>query len=106
MTIVNGITQAFGFKPECIEEQRDNITSLLSQLPDEFHVGKGGGFSFLHACNDKDGNQWGEHRQMEALFCLGLATEQVTECLPRELWVALPGGVPYYQVNVQGTDND
>lgn len=31
-------------------------------------------------------------------MCLGLATKRVQYCLPRDLWEALPGNVPYFVV--------
>jgi hypothetical protein len=73
---------------------------MLLQLPDSFQKDSGGGYSFLEACNNKDGNQWtGLHLRMEQLFSLGIATEQVSYCLPRENWSILPGGMPYLVVD-------
>ena len=74
---------------------------MLSELPDEFRVSGGGGWSFLQACNDRHGTQWtGFHQAMEELFMLGMAAGLVTELLPRDLWDALPGGMPYYAVKL------
>jgi len=36
---------------------------------------------------------------MEKLFLLGLAIEKVKCLMPREVWPALPGGMPYYVIN-------
>jgi hypothetical protein len=41
---------------------------------------------------------------MEHLFQLGLAAGYVKPLLPREMWAAFPGGVPYYVVNTEPTD--
>lgn len=94
--LVNGLVNRFGFHPSRLETQRDKVKSWLDALPETFRQSKGGGWSFLNACHQQDGVQWGEHRDMEALFCLAiglkLATWQPTE---RELWSAFPGGVPY-----------
>ena len=97
--IVEGITHKFGFHPDRLNNHKENIHSMLKQLPDSFQKDSGGGMSFLHACNDKDGNQWtGLHKTMDGLFVLGFATEQAELCLPREMWDALPGGMPYIVV--------
>jgi hypothetical protein len=68
---------------------------LLNELPSSFKKDIGGGWSFLQACETKDGVQWGEHRNMEQLFVLGMALGKVRYCLPRDLWQVLPGGMPY-----------
>lgn len=95
----HGIQINVGFDPERIAYHKDTVRALLLELPDEFMVSKGGGMSFLNACNDRHGNLWtGMHRTMEQLFLLGLACELVTELLPREAWDVLPGGMPYYAV--------
>jgi hypothetical protein len=96
---VCGIVSTFSYDPAKIDQHYDEIVDLLSQLPDSFKTSGGGGMSFLNACVDRDGNQWtGEHSVMEMLFLLGKATGHVSECLPRELWSVLPGGMPYYCV--------
>jgi len=78
------------------------VDSLYQEaLPDEFHTGKGGGWSFLDACNDRNGAQWTSlHRTMDQLVCLGHAIGAVSFCLPREMWKILPGGMPYFVVDV------
>lgn len=97
--IANGLVRNFGFQKERLKSHEDEISSMLSQLPKEFQQNSGGGMSFLSACNRADGEQWtGLHARMEQLFCLGLALLKVKCLLPRELWPALPGGMPYYVV--------
>lgn len=98
--IIDGITRKFAFNPKVIEENANQIENLLKELPDPFMMPKGGGWSFLQACQDKHGNQWtGSHAVMEELFCLGMAAGKV-QCVfeDRELWTTLPGGMPYYVV--------
>jgi hypothetical protein len=92
---VEGIINSFGFHPERVEEHKDEIISFLEELPDNFKSSKGGGWSFLNACMDKDGNQWGEHQNMEQLFSLGIAIGKAKFLMPREMWSVMPGGVPY-----------
>jgi hypothetical protein len=72
---------------------------MLAELPDMFKESGGGGWSFLNACDDRHGNQWtGLHQRMEQLFQLGIGIDKVECQLPREVWPALPGGMPYYIV--------
>jgi hypothetical protein len=93
-----GIINDFGFNPERLVSHKEEIKSMLLQLPKEFKQSSGGGMSFLQACMDEKGYQWGEHRDMEQLFALGIAAELCICLMPRELWIALPGGMPYYVV--------
>ena len=94
-----GIVTNVGFHPERLEQYRAEVADILNQLPDEFKTSGGGGWSFLNACNDKDGNQWtGLHQRMEQLFLLGIGLGVVKSVLPREFWKDLPGGMPYYVI--------
>jgi hypothetical protein len=90
----------FGFHPGRINDYKQEIIDILSNLPDEFMREKGGGWSFLMACNDKEGHQWGEHMNMDELFSLGQAIGAVKFQLPRAFWSALPGGMPYVVVDI------
>ena len=95
--VVEGIAHNVGFSPPRLEEHVEDIEDMLSQLPRQFNEGdEGGGWSFLNACNREDGVQWtGLHLQMEMLFLLGIGIGKVHWMLPRDVWRALPGGVPY-----------
>lgn len=95
---LEGVVHNFGFHSERTLSYRDEIKELLSELPENFFENSGGGWSFLQACVDKHGTQWGEHLHMEQIFCLGIALGLVKELMPKELRIALPGGVPYYVV--------
>lgn len=100
--IVKGVIHSFAFDPDRIKARRDDIKSMLSALPLPFFKGiegGGGGWSFLMACDRRDGVQWtGFHLKMEALFALGIAAGFVTEltAFPRDM---LPGGMPYYVID-------
>lgn len=96
--MVEGITHKFAFHPEKIKRHRHEVKDFLAQLPAEFNQDTGGGWSFLQACIDRDGRQWGEHANMEQLFCLGIGLGMVESLLPRDQWAILPGGVPYYMI--------
>jgi len=97
--IVEGVMHKFGLDPKRVEKQRSRIRYVLDQMPDNFHRTRGGGWSFLNLCVDKEENQWGEHPVMDDLVCLGLATNMAGFCMPRDSWHMLPGGVPYVWIN-------
>jgi hypothetical protein len=98
-----GILHKANFATKRLDERKGEIAGMLAQLPTEFKSvsnGGKGGWSFLNACQDCDGHQWtGLHLTMEQLVLLGLATGQVKYCFSdREIWAALPGGMPYFMV--------
>ncbi len=99
--IVEGIRTNFGFDPDSIELYKEGISSMLDKLSDDFRQSKGGGMSFINACDDRNGVQWtGLHATMEKLFCLGMAIGKVKSLMPRDMWDVLPGGMPYYVILV------
>lgn len=94
-----GVMIKVGFHPNRLKEAESDIIHLLEELPDEFKQSGGGGWSFLNMCNDKHGNQWADlHTTMDELVCLGNAVGKLQFQLPREIWQALPGGMPYLVV--------
>ena len=98
---IEGVVNTFGLHPGRVESHRDEIIDLLIELPNEFRKDGGGGWSFLNACNDRHGNQWTDfHLDMEQLFILGMAIKKAEFQLPRALWGAFPGGMPYLVVDV------
>lgn len=101
---VSGVVHTFLYDKPRLERHRDEIKTLLLDLPTEFRAtefGGGGGWSFLNACNDREGNLWtGMHLIMEFLFTLGEALGYAKCLLPRDIWRVLPGGMPYYMVTV------
>lgn len=96
---VDGVIHQAAFDKAAIVAHIPEITDLLSDLPDDYRADTGGGWSFLNACFNRDGEQWTSyHVVMEELFMLGMAANLVKELLPRSAWDRLPGGMPYYQV--------
>ena len=93
-----GVMFSAGLHPERLAAHKEEILSLLHQLPDDFREDKGGGWSFLQACMTRDGRQWGEHRNIDELLVLGTATGQAKILSLRETWGLLPGGMPYFSV--------
>ena len=106
--LVRGVVRNFGFHPGRVAEHKEEIKKLLAELPIDFFppsesfngVEGGGGMSFLQGCMDRHGNHWAEHQSMEALFCMGMAIGHVGYLLPREIWPALPGGMPYITIDL------
>ena len=97
-----GITGKFGFHPDRLKSYSTKLTEFLKELPDGFHKKLGGGWSFLNACETKNGEQWtGLHQRMEQLFVMGIALGKVKYSLPKEMWSILPGGMPYLVVDVE-----
>ena len=96
--LVEGIRTAFLFDPGKLSEKKEEIVAFLMELPESFREEKGGGWSFIQACMDKDGNHWGEHTHIEQLMTLGMGIDKVEYLLPREMWYALPGCMPYFVI--------
>lgn len=95
-----GITVTVGFHPERLASHKQEIVEELADLPDEFRIDSDAhGWSFLNACLDKEGNQWGEHVNVQELLLLGLAAGKITYLAPRKLWEIMPGGMPYFAVH-------
>lgn len=90
-----GIITFYMLSPDAVKAHHQDIKELLLELPEQFLLSKGGGWSFLQAAFDKQGHHWGEHPDMEALITLGIAAGLVNFLLPREMWTMMPGGMPY-----------
>ena len=103
---VEGIMFSVGFHPGRLKMRTPEIAAMLRELPDEFKVDQGGGMSFLDACMDRNGRLWtGDHATMDKLFQMGVAVGIAKCLLPREMWEALPGGMPYYSVCFDTQEN-
>lgn len=93
--LIEGIVNNFGLHPERLMNEAENIRQiLLKVVNDEYKTPDGA--SFLGLCVDREGNQWAEHPTMEALCGLAMGLRWATCVMPREFWIVLPGGVPYY----------
>ena len=71
---IDVIMHKFVFKKEKLDKNKNDIIDMLEQLPPQFKQG----LSFLIACDDKDGDQWEEHVNMEALVVLVIAIGKVS----------------------------
>lgn len=99
---VQSVMHNLGFHPQRVADAAPRVRALLTELPDQFRVESGGGWSFLNLCQNREGRQWGEHIDCDRLVCLGLATGLLEFQLPREFWPMLPGGMPYVVVMLAG----
>src|SRR6266478_1898966 len=103
---IDGLVNSYLLDKAKIASRSEQIRDLLDQLQDPFQASKGGGWSFLNACNDRDGHLWtGEHRIMEALICLGIAANRA-KWLMKEMAHIMPGGVPYVVVGIEPTSQE
>lgn len=99
LVLVDAITWKAYLDIGKLAEHHDEIVEMLMELPEQFRESGGGGWSFLQACDDRHGVQWtGFHMIMAMLFALGEGIGKVKSLLPRDMWVALPGGMPYYVI--------
>lgn len=97
---VEGIVFLHRIDATKLEASRGIVEGWIAELPDQFLGDKGGGWSFLNLCQDRSGRLWtGEHRVMEALLVLAMALGRARYVLPRSVWSALPGAMPYVVFN-------
>ena len=99
--LVEGITRKFGFHPKRLLANEEAIVACVMDMQDNFFADKGGGWSFLQMCMDKHGDQWAEHPTMEELIVLAMGLGLAKWCLPKEMWAALPGNMPYVMFDLR-----
>lgn len=78
-----------------LEKHRESIVEMVKELPHQFFENHGGGWSTLNMCVDNQENQWGEQVSVDLLCMVGQALGIIEYQLPREMWMSLPGGMPY-----------
>lgn len=88
---IEGITQNFGLHGGRVLEHKDEIHSMLEELNPVFKEG----YTFMQMPFDKDDRQWGEQPTAQELMVMGMAIGELKYCFPREMWMMLPGSVPY-----------
>lgn len=98
--MAHGVMLHTMFNKVRLDHYAKEIKELLRQLPESFDAhGESGGHSFLQACCDRHGNQWGEHHDVDSLLTMGIAIGVVEFLVPREHWKILPGGMPYLAID-------
>ena len=95
-----GVMMQVGFHPGRLESHREDVRSMLGQLADDLMHDKGGGMSLMNMPFTKDGTQYGEQRDADALYLLGSALGLAKYVLPRPMWSMFPGGMPYIVVTL------
>jgi hypothetical protein len=100
--MVEGIVRTFGLNPEKLTFHHNRIKEILDDMQPPFHVSSGGGWTFLNLCEDRDGVHWAEHPTMESMVALGIGAGMVKYCMPKEMWSAFPGGMPYLMIDTSG----
>lgn len=97
LTLIEGVMANVYFYPDCLNKAKEDIISMLNQLPKEFKSTDGE--SFLYMCLRKDKEQWGARADSDQLVCLGIAIGAIKFPFPRETWPTLPGSMPYLTIN-------
>ncbi len=93
---VEGPTNIFHLHPERLEEQRELVKACLAELPPIFKEG----YSSMKLCKNKDGDHWtGNQKNCQELVIMAVGLNLMSYCTPRDVWSAMPGGVPYVIVN-------
>lgn len=93
--LVEGIVRNFSFHHSRLESHREEIRKIIAQMPKPFFRDSGGGWSTLNLCMTESGDQWGEHRNVEALAVLAIGLKLGHFLMPRDMWKIFPGGMPY-----------
>jgi len=85
--LVQGIAYSFVFHPQRLEEKRELVTAILSELPVEFKDG----CTFLKFYTTKNGEAWTDSYQVcEQLVAMAVGLDMMQYCFPREMWSCLP----------------
>lgn len=100
--IIEGVTASFGLNPDRVQQHRVRIMEILGEVSPDFSDPKAGGTSFLNLPMDKDGVQWGEHKNAQELMVLGMAVDAFEYLGPKDMWAILPGGMPYLKLTLEG----
>ncbi len=95
---IDGVRSHVGFHPDRVQQYKSRIEYFLSEIHPDFSSQEAGGTSFVNLPFDKEGTQWGEHQNADELLILGLAIDRFEYLMPREIWSALPGGMPYIRL--------
>lgn len=101
LVVAEGVTTKVGFNPDRLLSHKEDVKTMLYELPEAFFKDSGGGWSFLNAITTKDGTQWAEHKNVDQLLTLGLGLNLVSYLMPREMWKILPGAMPYFVVDLE-----
>lgn len=96
LTPVNAVMINIALHTGRVEKYRQLVIDCINNVDPKFAKG----YSFLALCEDREGRQWGEHRNADELIALAMALGMCKFCADRSLWSRMPGGVPYLYLNV------
>ncbi|MCI8460929.1 MAG: hypothetical protein HFE81_05980 [Bacilli bacterium] len=96
-----GVVHNFCFHAGRLAQHNDDILDMINQLPDIENK-----TSFLSLCMTSEGVQWGEHKDIEQLVALGIASGNLEYCYPREMWPMLPGSLPVVVKTVKSKNKE
>ncbi|MBP1308990.1 hypothetical protein JOD82_002010 [Paenibacillus sp. 1182] len=94
---VEGVMNWLGFHPNRLASYKEEVTTMISNLPSEIQTLNG--VSFLNVCQDTNGEQWtGHHKTCDELIMLGIGLKLLEYVLPKEMWSLCPGGLPMIRI--------
>lgn len=91
-TMATGVVATTVFNTKRLNENKSDINKMIDMIE---NIQSGPHFTAL--CTDKYGRLWtGEHKIVDQLMVLGLATELLSvPLLPRDMWYLFPESLPY-----------
>lgn len=101
--VIEGFVYSYLVDVEKLEKDRDIVRSWIAMLPTEFLAEGGGGWTALNLQQTGAGEQWGEQIDGERLYVLAAALGIAKPVLPRAMWSAFPGGMPYVVFTLRDT---
>lgn len=103
--VVETIRGKLGFHAARLEACRPAVCEIILLLDPAFHrtgEGAGHGYSFLGLCQLANGDLWGQHDNCDELLALAFGLKLGGFLMPRMFWSALPGGMPYLWLDING----
>ena len=96
IVVVQTAMQYLAFNKARLENHRAAVVDMIREIPNEFIDTVGGGWSLINLPLRKDGVQWGEQWNADLFFGIAKGLGLAGFCIDdREMWVNLPGGLPY-----------
>ena len=90
--LVEGLRHKFGLHPARLESQRQFITMMIAEMPEDFFEP---GESFLKIPVTRGGYLWSDdHKICEQFLIMAIGLGLAEYVYPNGTWVNLPGGLP------------
>ena len=100
--VVESVISTFVFHPERLVLFRDKIKEILKQAPASFHVGTGGGSSFLQLVTHLNKDNRSDQSAANMLVAVAIGLDMALLTPTKDMWSVMPGCVPYVSFNVDG----